>query len=83
MIILHQYRLVTARIIYRRPDHLWLLQDYIWQEYDRVPDFPTLRKFLMFWRDNLDGPVHTVIVADAELPLDDRIRSANYEMTMQ
>lgn len=82
MIVLHQYRLVTAQIIYRRPDHLWLLQDYIWQEYDRVPGFPTLHKFLTFWRDTLDGPLHAVIIVDAELTLDSRIRSADYEMTM-
>jgi uncharacterized protein Usg len=54
--------LVTAHIIYRMPDHQSLLQDFIWQDYDTLPDFPTLRKFLLFWRDNIDGPLYDVRV---------------------
>ena len=29
------YGLTTAEILYRRPDHQWLLQTYVWQDYDR------------------------------------------------
>ena len=28
------YGLTTAEIVYRRPDRHWLLQTYIWQDYD-------------------------------------------------
>ena len=28
------YGPTTANILYRRPDHLWLLQSYVWQNYD-------------------------------------------------
>jgi hypothetical protein len=28
------YGLTTAHILYRRPDHRWLLQSYVWQNYD-------------------------------------------------
>jgi uncharacterized protein Usg len=54
---LEGYGLTTARIFYRRPDHLWLLQTYVWQDYDLFPNFPTLQKFLAFWQKSLDGPV--------------------------
>jgi hypothetical protein len=27
------YGLTTAHILYRRPDHRWLLQSYVWQDY--------------------------------------------------
>lgn len=57
------YRLATAEIIYRMPDHLELLQSYIWQDYDIAPKFPVLRRFLDFWQENLDGPLHAVRVA--------------------
>ena len=40
------YRLTTAEIIYRLPDHLELLQTYIWQALDLAPKFPELHKFL-------------------------------------
>lgn len=83
MIILQQYRLTTANIIYRRPGRLWLLQEYVWQEVDRVPGFPELRKFLQFWVANLEGPIHTVVVANAELPLDDLIRNVDHTATLQ
>ncbi len=36
--------LVTAHIIYRMPDRLSILQEFIWQNYDALPDFPALTK---------------------------------------
>jgi uncharacterized protein Usg len=41
-------RLVTAKIIYRLPDHPLLLQEFVWQKLDLVPGFPVLRGFLAF-----------------------------------
>lgn len=61
------FGLTTAEILYRRPDHRWLLQSYVWQDYDRFPEFPVLSKFLDFWREKLDGPLHSVTVAHARL----------------
>jgi uncharacterized protein Usg len=57
------YRLTTAEILYRLPDFPGLLQVFLWQTLDTAPDFPVLRKFLAFWQDNLDGPIHSVRVA--------------------
>jgi len=54
------YGLTTAHILYRMPDHLDLLQSYVWQDYDLAPDFPRMAKFLDFWQANLDGPLHSV-----------------------
>ena len=61
------YGLTTAHILYRRPDHPWLLQSYVWQEYDLCPDFPTLHKFLSFWERSLEGALHSVTVAHSGL----------------
>ena len=48
---LEGYGLTTANILYRRPDHPWLLQTYVWQDYDLSPMFPHLNKFLNFgWK---------------------------------
>jgi len=60
---LEGYCLATAEILYHMPDHPALLQTYVWQNYDLPPDFPELRRFLKFWEDNLDGPLHSVRVA--------------------
>ena len=51
------YGLTTAHILYRRPDHPWLLQTYVWQDYDLWPKFPVLQRFLEFWRTSLEGPL--------------------------
>jgi uncharacterized protein Usg len=64
---LQNYRLTTAEIIYRLPDHPALLQSYIWQELDLAPHFPVLRKFLDFWTRNIEGKLHTVRIAQAQL----------------
>jgi uncharacterized protein Usg len=60
---LEGYGLTTAQILYRRPDHLWLLQTYVWQDYDLFPEFPELNRFLEFWQTKLEGPLHSVTVA--------------------
>ena len=64
---LKDYRLTTAEILYHMPDHPGILQAYIWQEMDIAPRYPVLRKFLDFWRRELDGEVHSVRVASAKL----------------
>jgi len=64
---LEGFSLTTAEILYRLPDHPALLQTYIWQDYDVAPQFPVLMKFLTFWRDRLEGPLHSVRVAHRRL----------------
>ena len=61
------YGLTTAEILYRLPDHPGLLQSYVWQAYDLAPAFPALNQFLAFWRDTLDGALHSVRVAHSGL----------------
>tara|TARA_R110000868_G_scaffold2793_3_gene19313 strand:- start:6356 stop:6631 length:276 start_codon:yes stop_codon:yes gene_type:complete len=65
--MLDGYRLVTAEILYRMPDHPAFLQTYVWQDYDLAPRYPTLSKFLAFWEANLEGPLHSVRVATKKL----------------
>jgi uncharacterized protein Usg len=57
------WRLTTAQIFYHLPDHPALIQEFIWQELDRAPQFPVLTRFLDHWEQNLDGKLHSVIVA--------------------
>ena len=64
---LNNYRLTTAEIIYHMPDHPKLLQSYIWQELDLLPEFPELSDFLDFWESHLDGRLHSVTVMHAGL----------------
>ncbi len=80
---LEGYGLTTAKILYRRPDHPWLLQTYIWQEYDLCPKFPVLQKFLAFWENSLDGPLHSVTVAHSKLIKPAEMRAIGAEFRLQ
>ena len=77
-LMLRDYRLTTAEIIYRFPDHPVLLQQFIWQELDLAPKFPVLGKFIDFWNRELDGKIHSVKVMHAELvsPAEFRLMNA-------
>src|SRR3974390_755887 len=80
---LEGYGLTTANILYRRPDHPWLLQSYVWQDYDLCPAFPVLNKFLNFWLETLEGPLHSVTVAHARLIKPAEIRAIDGVFRLQ
>ena len=77
------YRLTTAEILYKMPEYPNLLQSYLWQSLDRVPDFPKLNEFLGFWEAKLDGTVHSVrigyvgIMQPAEWEVDEEALAAH------
>ena len=71
------YGLMTAEISYYMPDHPDLIQLFVWQHYDVAPRFPELHKFLDFWVRNLDGKLHSVRVAHAELITPGQLRHAS------
>ncbi len=62
-VAVEKFRLTTAEILYHLPDYPTVLQSYIWQELDMQPEFPVLNRFLTFWQQELDGPLHSVRVA--------------------
>src|SRR5262245_33112513 len=76
------YGLTTAHILYRRPDHHWLLQSYVWQNYDLFPLFPELQRFLAFWVEKLEGPLHSVTVAHSRLIRPAELRAVNGEFSL-
>jgi len=79
---LQGYRLTTAEIIYRLPDHPALLQSFIWQKFDLAPDFPELRKFLEFWSRNIEGKLHSVNVKQSSRTAANRVRHVKHELTL-
>ncbi len=79
---LEGYGLTTAQILYRLPDHPSLLQTYVWQDYDLCPRFPALNRFLRFWLETLEGPLHSVTVAHARLIKPAEIRAVRGEFRL-
>jgi uncharacterized protein Usg len=66
-LMLQGYGLTTAQILYHMPDHPHLIQSFVWQQYDLAPKFPALFKFLDFWQEKLDGPLHSVTYTHRKL----------------
>ena len=79
---LQGYGLTTAEILYRRPDRQWLLQSYVWQQYDLFPKFPNLQRFLEFWKDKIEGPLFGVTVAHAKLIKPAELKHINGEFRL-
>lgn len=76
------YRLTTAEILYHMPDHPGLLQSFLWQDYDLVPKLPRLHKFLDFWVHEIDGVLHSVVIAEKKLITAEQLKSRNFELTL-
>jgi len=79
---LKDYRLTTAEILYHMPDFPAVLQTFVWQRYDIAPRFPKLNRFLHYWTENLDGPLHSVRVANAGLVTASELRFVDGEFRL-
>jgi len=80
---LNNYRLTTAEILYHMPDHPGLLQSFIWQNYDLAPRYPELHKFLDFWTRQIEGRLHSVILASRGIVSAAEIAFAGAEFRLQ
>jgi uncharacterized protein Usg len=81
-LMLQGYGLTTAQILYRYPDHPHLLQTFIWQEYDLAPKFPVMFRFLEFWKQKLEGPLHSVAYSHRRLIAPNEWRNVNGEFVL-
>jgi uncharacterized protein Usg len=64
------------------PDHPSVVQEFIWQEYDLFPGFPVLQKFLTFWEERIEGPLHSVTVAHSRLIKPSEMRNVDGEFML-
>lgn len=81
-LMLDGHGLTTAEILYHMPDHQLLLQSFTWQNYDLAPKFPNLNKFLNFWRNELEGPIHSVRYTHCTLLQSGECRMINGEFLL-
>ena len=58
--------LLTAEILYYRPDHPTVLQSFSWQTTDVAPRFPRLRAFLEHWRREVGAMIHSIHIAHSD-----------------
>lgn len=63
MVILKNWQLVTIDVFYYRPDYKSLIQEFIWQTEDIVPELRRTHKFLNHWHKNIDAVVQEVQIS--------------------
>ena len=81
--MLKGYGLTTAQIFYRLPDFRNILNTFVWQEYDLAPDYPRLFKFIEFWQEKIEGPLHSVRFVHRKLIAPGEWRNVAGEFTVQ
>lgn len=63
MIILDKKRIVTVNILYYIPNYQNLIQEFIWQTEDMIPELYRVHKFLNFWKDNIDAIIKEILIS--------------------
>lgn len=81
-LILKGYGLTTAEILYHMPDHPHVLQTFVWQDYDIAPKFPVMGKFIDYWREKLDGALHSIRYTHRKLVTANEWRKVDGEILM-
>ena len=74
--------LLTAEIIYYRPDFPKLLQSFVWQTVDKAPKFPRLAEFLDHWRREIEAVIHSINIAHADLLKPAEVRLVEGELKL-
>lgn len=80
--MLKGYGLTTAEFLYHMPDRPHILQSFLWQHYDIAPRFPALYRFIDFWREKLEGPLHSVTYTHRRLIAPNEWRSVTGELVL-
>ena len=58
--LLKGYGLTTAELFYRMLDYPSVLNTFVWQDYDIAPDHDRLMRFIDYWKEEIEGALHSV-----------------------
>ena len=63
--VIERISIVTVDILYWMPDYENILQQFIWQTKDTIPEYPRVHKFLNFWHNNIDAVISEINIAES------------------
>lgn len=75
MLILNKIQIITIDILYWMPDHPHILQQFVWQTEDQIPEYLRAKKFLNYWKNNIDAKIHQICIAQNEKYLSQKFTS--------
>ena len=56
-------KIVTLDVLYYMPDYSDILQEFLWQTLDVVPDLPRVHRFLNYWKNTIEAPIKEIRVS--------------------
>lgn len=56
---------VSLQIYYYIPDHVSLINEFMWQTEDIIPELPRINQFLVFWKENIDAVIKEILISHA------------------
>ena len=61
---IRKWTIATVQVIYFIPDHLHIVNEFMWQTEVALPEYPRIKRFLDYWDKNIDGPIKEVYIYD-------------------
>ena len=63
-ITIKKWTVATVQVVYYIPDYVHIVNEFMWQTEDTLPEYPRISKFLDYWDKNIDGPIKEVYIYD-------------------
>lgn len=80
--LIRQSQSVTINIIYYRIDYSSILQEFVWNYDDIIPELQRTHKFLWYWKNNIDAVIKDILLGIDGNPMV-RLRAVDHFLTLQ
>ena len=64
VVYIRKWTVASVQVVYYIPDYLNIVNEFIWQTEDQLPEYPRITRFLDYWDKNIDGPIKEVYIYD-------------------
>lgn len=66
--IIPKKALITIDVFYYLPDYPLLIEEFMWQVEDIIPEIKRVKKFILFWERNIDADIQEIMLAGLDSP---------------
>ena len=66
-IILKKWPGASVQVVYYIPDYMNLVNEFIWQTEDQLPEYPRITRFLNYWDKNIFNIYLNITLASGQL----------------
>ncbi len=63
-ITIKKWTVATVQVVYYIPDYVHIVNEFMWQTEDTLPEYPRITKFLDYWDKNIECPIKEVYIYD-------------------